>query len=635
MTRPLAAFGLLLLLAACTSTTTVATGGLSEPVAMAVAETSAGPLVFVANATGDDLRAFDVQKQLFIRGPNAISPLSIDVGFRPTRLAAGIAQDSAGASHAFIAVAGAAPRLALVDAEHQTVVAAGTAPCTAGVVTASCLPAPAVDLASAGAELVAVLAPATVGGTPSLVLFHTGWTTEPTLSFDRTLALTGDLGGIAALSDGSKVYVADRSAPRVVEIDPASGVERDLTASGPVARVVLSPAYTAANTVHPEGEILLAILTDGTLQALDVASGAPVPDPFDPTLPAVPLAFGSPVRDVAFVPCASAACTTNLQLSTTDTEAEAALAFAALGDGTAVAIEPDPARPKLVVPVNPRHSGVASLITAPSASEATFTDPAHPEKTGTMALAASAITVAMGFTKSESWTVTDQGTVPGFLHRPATLAAGGGTLVDDQADPFTGADVRVGDTVSLGPLGTTCAALKEGATAKVAAIAGDTLTLGNLSPSLSACPMTRVLYSVRVPAKTWTVTGSASGYSGRATTGSRFADEGAELRFFYPPASVSTTAPAAKVRVGFTIPLTAPDDEDATFSFATSSGFGPFAVGSAGLALTAGGLANAVAATLDRAQGKDLLYLAQVGSNSLVQVDLALVEEATGTVIFQ
>ncbi len=624
----------LLLLVACTSSTTVSNSSFNEPVAMAAADTSVGPVVFVANATGDDLRALDVDRQIFVRGPNAISPLSIDVGFRPTRLASGIVKDSSGTQHAFIAAAGAAPRLALVSAATQDVVPPPSAPCGA-TITATCLPAPAVDIAIAGGELFADLGPSTAGGAPSLLVFTIGYQSAPTLSFDTaiTLPANSDPAGIAALSDGSQVFVADRANARVMQVDVASGTQTDIAAPGPVARVALSPAYTAADhSTHVEGELALAVLNDGSLEPLDVTSRAPVPDPYDASKASIPLSFGSPVHDVAFAPCLNSGCTTKLSLTSSDTEAESALAFAALGDGTAVALEPDPGQPKLIVPVNPRASGQTSLITQPTATDATFTDNLNPQSSGNVSLPAKSITTSMGYTKTETWAVTDRGRLPGFVSRPGTLSAGGATLTDDAAAPFApAADVRAGDGVDLLPLGSTCAAIRQGVQARVTAVAANTLTLGGLSRDLSACPQARVLYDVRVPSHFWTVIGSASGYVGRAQTGQPFVFAGE--RFFYPPASVTTKA-TATISVGFTIPASAPDDTDSTLAFSTSSGFAPFVVGSAGLSLNQGGLANSVTVVDDQKNNRELLYLTQVGSNGLVQVDLANVQQATGTVVF-
>ena len=120
----LAAFAL-----ACGGTTTEPLGNLSGPVALATVQTSRPAedertLLFIANGDGDELRVYapDKSPRLFLRGPNAISPLSIPLsvtdgdgatsGFRPEKLAGGTLSSGQG----YVAVAGGAPGIVVVDA---------------------------------------------------------------------------------------------------------------------------------------------------------------------------------------------------------------------------------------------------------------------------------------------------------------------------------------------------------------------------------------------------------------------------------------------------------------------------------------------------------------------------------------
>lgn len=630
MTRNLTPAALALgLLVACDTTVTLPASRLSEPVALVTATRFTGqdkaPVVFVANATNDDLRAFYPTTGLFARGPNAISPLSIDVGFRPTRLAAGQVVD-AGAKYGFVAVAGASRQVALVDAQKLVRTRAAADTCTGASVSPSCLPAPATGVAAAGAQVFAALAP--TGAPGSFLLASFVVTVEqgvPVLSLAGTTTQAGQPGGLAVLPDGSKVYVADQSAARVLEVTTAGGAARVLAVAGPVTDVALSPRWVDGSGVHPEGEFVLALLADGRLQTLDPAKGGPAADPTTPTLDIAPLSLVTPIRSISFVPAcdpeALSPCQVELRLSTTETRKIDGLGFVGLGDGTAMAIAPDPAHRQLYRPVV-RTEGTAAV----SPSKVTLPGSTSTPTTPTLESAL----VTTGFTRTEVWRLTFQGELPGYVGRPATLTQGtsGLELRDDQPGAFVSGVVLAHDSATVVPLGPACAALAGGTTADVVAVSADTLGLAAPSANLAGCLPLRVSYRVRAADTTpWTVVGSASGFVGRAGMGPDVATAPlftyAGQRFLYPPLP-APDGPALQ----FMIVGPSPVVPDSSFTISTASGFDPFLLGTEGIGTTGGGLANAVTTTVDR------LYIAQVGSNRLVQVAFGNIGNANAVQVF-
>lgn len=197
----------------CDSTVTLAAAKLSEPVSLATVPTAAGEVVFVANATNDDLRAFVPSTGLFARGPNAISPLSIGVGFRPTRLAGGNL-DPAKPGLGYVVVAGALPEVALIDAQTFRRTHAKADVCDGTFPQASCLVAPATDVAVArDVNHVFAAVPAVSGQTPKLLRFDVSEEDgAPVLTLKYTQFLSGEPAGVAATADGRLVYAADASA---------------------------------------------------------------------------------------------------------------------------------------------------------------------------------------------------------------------------------------------------------------------------------------------------------------------------------------------------------------------------------------------------------------------------------------
>jgi hypothetical protein len=630
--RAAACLALLAPLAACDSTVTLSAAKLSEPVAVAVVTNAAGrERVFVANASRDGLRVYDVAASLFVRGPNAISPLAIELGFRPSRLAAGRLD---GSGLGYVAVVGSSPEVALIDAQALGRTRGADDGCDAsGAVRPGCLPGPAVDVAAAArAPLVFAAVPGS--GTEPPRLFRMSVASDggvPVLSMDATIALEGVPSGLATRADGATVYVADLSSPRVMEL--GSGGLRSITAAGPVFDVALSPAWTADDgTAHPEGEFLLAILGDGRLQVLDPAAGGPAKDPIDASRSIAALNFGTPIRDLAVVPCPDAPgapCRTTLATSSTSSIAAAGLVFASLGDGTAVALVPDARHPQLYRPV--LLSTPLATVSAPALAVPGVAAPAGPTLTQ--------LTGTSGVTRSESWTVTYEGVLPRFANRSATLRqdASGLQLVDAEATAFDGDALLAGDRVVVTPAaGAPCQALAGGRTLLVAAASASRALLEQGALDLTGCLPVRVVYTVTAGgARPWTVVGSSSGLVGRAGQGETeaaapvFTYEG--TRFYYPATDPTTgLLPADGPALSFAIvgpPDTVPGT---TFTFATTSGLSPFLLGSEGLATaTSGGLANGVAATRER------LFLVEVATNRFVEVALALVGQAGAVRVYQ
>lgn len=167
-------------LVACQTTPTPA-GNLADPAALAVAPSATiegGKVILIAEGDGRDLRAFVPSTRQFVRGPNAISALSIPLtaklngqtlpSFRPQYLAGGSVPGSGGsgtATKGYAIVAGAAPRVAVVDTQtlHTTVSAADAAACAAGTPSLSCLPEGALDVATTLTKAYVLLATDTAG----------------------------------------------------------------------------------------------------------------------------------------------------------------------------------------------------------------------------------------------------------------------------------------------------------------------------------------------------------------------------------------------------------------------------------------------------------------------------------------
>jgi len=593
----------ILALCACSSSGGTPVGNIAGPVALAVAQSSSadtgGQVVFIADAGNSGLRAYLPSSRLFVRGPNAVSPLSVPVGpvlasgvvdaFRPTRLAAGTVTDGT-STRGFALVGGGSRRVAVVDAQTFD---SATLPVD--------LPGPVRDVATAKGKSFALTGPGDGSGSALVTLRVSVPSGSLAVAVDSTQTLTGDLAGLAAMSDGSRVWVGDRAAPQVLEIVPGGSVRTIATDGGtdglPVDRVFVVPAYTTeAGATQAEGALILALLRDGSLLALDPAAGRPARDPVDPSRDIAPLSLATPITDLTFVPCVGSPCTTLLRTSSADPQPRPLVAFVSLGDGTAAALLPDSLHPQVFRPVD---TGAAT----PAASTPGFSDAAAAPGATAPVLAVDATQLTKGVTRTEAFRVVFQGILPGFESRPATLTAPSGAPV--LADPVKGllAAAQPGDRVRVTAVQAPCPALAVPLTLSVASATDDTLTLAAPAPPLPAsCGPAQVVYELRAGPQTatggapWVVAGTAAGFAGRARTDAAFAVQ--EPRFFYPSCATSAPPDPACARPGpavaFTI--TGPDPSpDAAFAFSTNAALSP-------LLVSAGdeSLATAVAATTDR-----------------------------------
>lgn len=632
LTGALGGMAAVLALAGCNAATVLPAGNLTGPVGLATAPTANegdGTYVFVANADGEEVRVYSPPRGLFIRGPNAISPLSLPLGFRPRRLAGASVAGPAGPL-GYVLVAGAGTRVAVVDAQRLEITTAPGAAtdCATVAVDASlgCLRAPAVDVAALGA--VGVASVTRQGATPG-ALVQTAATVEGGVVVARLtgapVELEGDPGGVDLSSDGTVAWVADRTAVdvagtgRVHEITLASGAIRALAADGPVLDVFAVPAYVDAGGVaQPADRFLLALLADGRLQTLDVVAGGPAASPLAAGGPIAPLSLGTPIRDVAFVPCPATAagpCRTQLRLSTTEVRDEPLLAFAALADGNSLPLVPDPANPQVFRPIDTEPAGPAvSPVLARDVAGGTLTSP-------TLAVVPGSLTE--GVTLSETITVTYRGALPALLGRAATLEPGAPVLTLAEA-PELPAQVQAGDTVLVqAPAG--CPTLQNPQEFQVDTVTATSLTLAAAPAIDASCarPVTVVIREGRAGAvQPWVVTSGARGFLARTSTDTTL--EVPADRFFHPPGA------AAGPAVAFTLAGADPAP-GASFTFTTASGFVPFTICQLerlGAGVTcrnaANGVANAVAALPGR------LFVGVLSGSILLDVELAAIGQGAG-----
>lgn len=598
---------------ACSAEETRAKGRLAAPVAIVTAPSSAdgaldGRVLFVASGDDAELRAFLPASGLFVRGPNAVSPLSIPTGFRPQSLASGEVEGKG-----FAVAAGGGPSLATVSADtfRLTAAAGDEAACAADQVTASCLGQPAVAVSASELTVVAAL-----GGdgtaSPGLALLTPVLEDGvPVLILDSVVTLDFEPAAVTLSSDASRAWVSDATVARVVEVALPGGALTPIATAATVRRIVEVPAYTDANdVVRPGGEFLLAILSDGRVQTLDAAVAEPAEDPLTPGQPLTPLSvpskrfvYQTPVRDLVFVPCkADAACRSALRVSSSRTDDLPLVAMAALGDGTVLPLVPDATFPQIFRPIDLANEGA-------TASSISFSGNSLSEQLPVLTLDAASLTE--GVTQRETVTVTYRGVVPGFSERRGTLTAAG---LDDAQGGLSAPDVaRVGDFVAVRFVGGDC---PEPIEVEVTSVA-DTV-LGLASSASAAC--SEVVYSLIAAADApWTVFGGVSGYFGRTASDVAFVAEG--QRFFYPINPVAGPA--------FEFTITGDDPAaGAQFSFTTYSGLS---------ALTLledpdrqrAGLADAVTAL------PGLVFVGSAGEDALVALDLARQGVANGTVFFR
>lgn len=610
-------------LLACSAPQAAPNPGLSGPVSVRAAissrEGTGGYVVFVSNANRNELRVFVPETGLFVRGPNAISPLSIPVGFRPERLAAG-AVDGPEGPRGFVLVAGPAPRVELVGAQTFRVNRSPDelAACDAGGPGVYCLGGDSRDVATAAGGRAFVAVGGTASAPPSVALLQAEVNEGlAQIRFVGRHSISGEPSSIAAVADGSRVFVGDGAAARVLEVETATGSTRELRAARPVHRVASVPAYVGENgRLHEDGEIVLAILDDGSIQALSPDLGGPASDPLGGG-DIAPLRFAAPALDLAFVPCngapSGAPCLTQLRVASGETRLLPLLAFAALADGTSVPLGPDASEPQVFRAFDRNAEG-------PAVGAVSFRGTAAGDAPTLQVEAGSA---TEGVTRSESIRVVHRGVLPGVRQRPATLSLDAGvlTLADPAGGLATRARATSGDSARLSALpGTACPALVSGVSLVVSAVAETRLTFLPPDPPLDAgCFPAQVTYDLRAGgAEPWVVTGSASGFLGRAARDTRFAAE--PPRFAYPMGA------AAGPAFAFVISGNDPEGEDAEFTFNTTSGFSPLLVAPDPDELS---LAAGVTAVPGR------LYLTFIGGDALVEARLAELSQAGSVRIFR
>lgn len=608
----------LALLAGCSSIPPLPLADLRGPVAVKAVPSGGenDTVVFLANADEEELRAFIPETGLFVRGPNAISPLSILLGFRPQRLAGG-ALDTEDGTVGFVLVAGGANRVALVDAQQYRVRedAAELERCDQGLDSALCLPGAVVDVAVSGSTGYALVSGN--GASPQLAVLEV--VSEDGVPFARLvdlLPLSGEPVALTVDAEGSRAFVADAGSPRIFEVSLPGGATRELSVDAPAVRLVSTPAYVREDGApEPSGRYLLAILQDGRLQTIDPSAGGPAADPIDPSRPIAPLSFATPMRDFTFIPCpeTNGPCRTRLRAAGEVRELPL-VGFAALGDGTVAAVVPDAADPQVFRPWEAQPG-------QPQAGTVSFSEPERLPGTSAadVRLNVDAQSLTRGVTRTETIRVTYNGTIPGFAVRPGRLERdGGSTVLTDPRGGLADPDrAREGDRVRVTGLEDTCFELEAPVEFEVAAVDDARLTLTPMDGALpEECFPSRVVFDLVAAADDpWVVRGSATGYAGRTRLGESFLI--APDRFAYVPDAVPGPAVAFSLEGNDPTP-------NAEFSFTTTSGVNPFLLGpfapSQGRSFP--GLANGVTATSTR------LYTAVVGNQALVEAVLAELGQA-------
>jgi len=527
---------LIALSVACT-TTPLPAGNLADPVALTAAPSQnqpKGELIFIAEGSGQDLKAFKPGSvpELYVYGPNAITALSIPLqsvlpsnpipplpSFRAQRIAApppvDLLTNTPYPNPGYVVAAGTANRLAVVDTQtfRTTVSADDDMRCQQKLLSVSCLPVPAFDVAATATQAFALLAPdPALGGAQSIIVMTpTVESGAPVLSYagTRITLPAGLFTRMAVMSDGSLIYLAD-SAPfipvpnttppttgRVVQLDVMAQTTKNILADGPVRVPVITPFFVGAPPLvnYPEGQFILAVLADGRVQTLDPATGTgaltgigcvanPPPTataaqpPVTCASPAThlfPMDFGAPAIDIQFIPCPQSpgnACPSTIRYATDSIASVPTAAFVALGDGTAAAISPDqtPPTPPAVAfgsgPVGFSPGPAPQIYRAiqtgpgPSATTPVFTDPNVAATFSMQPVQLVTLPLTLGITKSENVEVTFEGPLPSYSGRSGTLtetATNVFTLTDPGAFAATVlSPAAINDVVRIGDLGTEC-----------------------------------------------------------------------------------------------------------------------------------------------------------------------------------
>lgn len=462
---------------------------------------------------------------------------------------------------------------------------------------------------------------------------------------------------LALSGDGRTLYVADSAGDGVLTLD-ASAISADaelpcpslarLPLGQPTRAVAVAPGFTGlSGHVFAPGDIAAATLADGGIVIL--AGGKVAPEPgnaLESTNAAAPrmrpLRVPGRARELAFLlpgtadrcpaPLSFPACTDVRSTTVGDLGHTLVLAVAS-DDGGLYYIDADE---RTLVADRPGPSVVnAPGLFSPGS-------PPQPSFMATPTLTIDPTVFTQGVTRTERVVVEFHGALPSYARLSGTLTPVGGALKFTTTADLTGAvqpavacvaDLECGsghacasgqcvvapgarplpgDFVAL--LSTTDAPLCPDLAAAELAITSrdDAHTLSLAMPATLAAGCAPIGAVAELRAAGWTVSGSASGYVGRAASGQRFVASRAGWRFDYQP---KTAPPATEALFGFTLSPETPPGPGWFFVFDTSSG-----ESIAGAAPdNNGGLASALA-VFNSPNAANLTFVAVTGASELMQV---------------
>jgi hypothetical protein len=188
------------------------------------------------------------------------------------------------------------------------------------------------------------------------------------------------------------------------------------------------------------------------------------------------------------------------------------------------------------------------------------------------------IALVKGMSRTELWTATFAGVLPGLQERAGTLMAASPLALFVPGEEFSAHPaLRDGDRVQIAADPTNCAALRDGGDFTVTHIGLDTLDLdaGSLPVPAAECLPAAVVYSVLAGAAgpaPWVVHGTASGYAGRATAGTPFSFTGTRWHYPEDPRHIPVDPPNAAA-ISFVINGPAPHRTGETSSPGLAFGF--------------------------------------------------------------
>jgi hypothetical protein len=527
-----AALAVLLLSAACTSTTTSAVAKLANPTAVA----QVGRSMLVLDVDRAQARALALTSPPTItRAPNPIYALAIPSAPYPNAIAAytpyvppSESNDSPTTKDplpfAFI-LSTSSSQVTVVKSSNlarlgefqvpDTTLAIAVQPCAD---PANCSNEPtnlvlAVSEPTGGAALYSTslptdLQPADVGQIkPTRIAVDLGPKSQPqALAFspsDRNLLAVGDLnkGDDGLGRTGSLAIVA-------LSPDRTSGTITRYAVGGPLQELSIDPTGTRLFGLIDSAACGGAAGCFGVigfqLRASDKTPGAPalsqVPFPGAAPLPVPANASEGAARGIAASPI-------DLTLSVTPASGTATdisgLVMVSLANGAVALIDGAKMAPVGVNVVLTRHVDSAGKDAALDAGAPT-------DLRGTP-----------GATRTETVTIANGGTLPSLSQRSGTLESSAGTLTASGVD-FPGLGVQVGDRVRF------VSGCSSGASGSVAAVANGALTLASLGGCSAAGPV-EVTFDVTAPPPgdnaeqdVYVVAGSVSGLMGRVHPGETF-----------------------------------------------------------------------------------------------------------------